>query len=208
MLAKLTLIGLNEYYKQTHPTRTLFDNLTLPNNIDKGVCVNHILLRYGEFCVLYPNPDFMYDAIKIFSDTYNRTFTKWADALNIEYSPLENYDRFEDWRDIGESINTISSNTTDRITNDQTITKKVSPFENNEFQNSNEDSASVINDSTAWTAGRTDINTDNTRTGHTHGNIGVTTSQQMLEAELNISKWNIYENIAKLFANEFCIMIY
>lgn len=208
MLAKLTLIGLNEYYKQTHPTRTLFDNLTLPNNIDKGVCVNHILLRYGEFCVLYPNPNFMYDAIKIFSDTYNRTFTKWADALNIEYSPLENYDRFEDWRDIGESINTISSNTTDRITNDQTITKKVSPFENNEFQNSNEDSASVINDSTAWTAGRTDINTDNTRTGHTHGNIGVTTSQQMLEAELNISKWNIYENIAKLFANEFCIMIY
>lgn len=208
MLAKLTLIGLNEYYKQTHPTRTLFDNLTLPINIDKDVCVNHILLRYGEFCVLYPDPDFMYDAIKIFSDTYNRTFTKWADALNIEYSPLENYDRFEDWRDIGESINTISSNTTDRITNEQTITKKVSPFENNEFQNSNEDSASVINDSTAWTAGRTDINTDNTRTGHTHGNIGVTTSQQMLEAELNISKWNIYENIAKLFANEFCIMIY
>lgn len=208
MLAKLTLIGLNEYYKQTHPTRTLFDNLTLPNNIDKDVCVNHILLRYGEFCVLYPDPDFMYDAIKIFSDTYNRTFTKWADALNIEYSPLENYDRFEDWRDIGESINTISSNTADRITNEQTITKKVSPFENNEFQNSNQDSASVINDSTGWTGGRTDINTDNTRTGHTHGNIGVTTSQQMLEAELNISKWNIYENIGKLFANEFCIMIY
>ena len=208
MLAKLTLIGLNEYYKQTYPTRTLFDNLTLPAIIDKDACVNHILLRYGEFCVLYPNPDFMYDAIKVFSDTYNRTFTKWADALNIEYSPLENYNRFEDWRDIGESINTISSNTTDRITNEQTITKKVSPFENNQFQNSNEDSASVINDSTAWTAGRTDINTDNTRTGHTHGNIGVTTSQQMLEAELNISKWNIYENIAKLFANEFCIMIY
>ena len=208
MLAKLTLIGLNEYYKQTHPTRTLFDNLTLPDIIDKNACVSHILLRYGEFCVLYPNPDFMYDAIKVFSDTYSRTFTKWADALNIEYSPLENYNRFEDWRDIGESINTISSNTTDRITNEQTITKKVSPFENNQFQNSNEDSASVINDSTASTTGRTDINTDNTRTGHTHGNIGVTTSQQMLEAELNISKWNIYENIAKLFANEFCVMIY
>lgn len=208
MLAMLTLIGLNEYYKQTHPTRTLFDNLTLPNIIDKDACVNHILLRYGEFCVLYPNPDFMYDAIKVFSDTYNRTFTKWADALNIEYSPLENYNRFEDWRDIGESINIISSNTIDRITNNQTITKKVSPFENNEFQNSNEDSAAVINDSAASTAGRTDINTDNARRGHTHGNIGVTTSQQMLEAELNISKWNIYENIAKLFANEFCIMIY
>lgn len=208
MLAKLTLIGLNEYYKQTHPTHTLFDNLTLPDSINKDVCVNHILMRCGEFCVLYPNPDFMYDAIKVFSDTYARTFTKWAEALAIDYSPLENYDRFEDWRDIGDSTNIISSNATDKIINNQTITKKVAPFESTEFQNSNEDSASVINDSTAWTSGRTDIDTTNTRTGHTHGNIGVTTSQQMLEAELNISKWNIYENIAKLFANEFCIMIY
>ena len=44
--------------------------------------------------------------------------------------------------------------------------------------------------------------------GRTHGNIGVTTSQQMLEAELKISKWNIYEEITNLFLNEFVIYTY
>lgn len=41
-----------------------------------------------------------------------------------------------------------------------------------------------------------------------YGNVGVTTSQQMLEAELNIRRWNIYEQIADMFIEEFCIMIY
>lgn len=44
--------------------------------------------------------------------------------------------------------------------------------------------------------------------GHLHGNIGVTTSQQMLQEELDISKWNIYENITDLFLTEFVIPIY
>ena len=41
-----------------------------------------------------------------------------------------------------------------------------------------------------------------------YGNIGVTTSQQMLQSELDIQKWNIYEHIADMIISEFCIMIY
>lgn len=41
-----------------------------------------------------------------------------------------------------------------------------------------------------------------------YGNIGVTTSQQMLQAELDIDLWNIYEHIADLFIEEFCVMLY
>ena len=40
------------------------------------------------------------------------------------------------------------------------------------------------------------------------GNIGVTTSQQMLQSELDIARWNMYEHIADLFCSEFCIMVY
>ena len=40
------------------------------------------------------------------------------------------------------------------------------------------------------------------------GNIGVTTSQQMLQSELDIARWNLYEHIADLFCSEFCIMVY
>ena len=46
------------------------------------------------------------------------------------------------------------------------------------------------------------------RTGRAHGNIGVTTSQQMLQAEWDVAKLNIYEEAADLFLNEFCIYVY
>lgn len=53
-----------------------------------------------------------------------------------------------------------------------------------------------------------DDNYTNTHKARLFGNIGVTTSQQMLQSELDIAKWNLYEHIADLFCNEFCIMVY
>ena len=43
---------------------------------------------------------------------------------------------------------------------------------------------------------------------HLYGNIGVTTSAQMLKEFLDIERFNIYEQIADIFIDEFCIMVY
>ena len=40
------------------------------------------------------------------------------------------------------------------------------------------------------------------------GNIGVTTSQQMLEAELTIAEWSLYDHLSDVFIREFCIPVY
>ena len=48
----------------------------------------------------------------------------------------------------------------------------------------------------------------NKHKGRTHGNIGVTTSQQMLTQEWEVAKLNIYEEAADLFLSEFTIFIY
>ena len=45
-------------------------------------------------------------------------------------------------------------------------------------------------------------------TGHLFGNIGVTTSQQMLKEEWEVAKLNIYDEAADMFLNEFCIYVY
>ena len=45
-------------------------------------------------------------------------------------------------------------------------------------------------------------------TAHLYGNIGVTTSTQMLTEFMNFNRFNIYEQIANLFIDEFCIMVY
>ena len=46
-------------------------------------------------------------------------------------------------------------------------------------------------------------------TTHLYGNIGVTTSQQMLRAELELAaELDFYKMVAKQFAEKFCILVY
>lgn len=52
-------------------------------------------------------------------------------------------------------------------------------------------------------------NATDTKESHISGNIGVTTSQQMLEQELEISvKLNVMKIITESFKNRFCILVY
>lgn len=45
-------------------------------------------------------------------------------------------------------------------------------------------------------------------TGRIHGNIGVTTTQKMILEEIDVSKFNIYDEISNLFLTEFVIYTY
>ena len=96
-LSKITLIGMQQYFLNIE--QSLFDNLTVPEGIDKDTLVDNILLEGGEFEVLYGNPEFVRNAIGVWSKKWQRTFEKWVAVLAIDYSPLENYDRIEDWED-------------------------------------------------------------------------------------------------------------
>lgn len=63
---------------------------------------------------------------------------------------------------------------------------------------------------TTLTHGETvDRTGENTRENHTTGNIGVTTSQQMLEQEIEVSaKLNIFKIILDSFKERFCLLVY
>lgn len=57
----------------------------------------------------------------------------------------------------------------------------------------------------------TDTRLDNLRDDHSlraYGNIGVTTTQQMIQQELDIRRNNLYDMIADQFLMEFCILVY
>lgn len=49
---------------------------------------------------------------------------------------------------------------------------------------------------------------DNTNTRIEQGNIGVTTTQQMIEAERQLVKFNIYDLIIDSFKQRFCLLLY
>lgn len=213
--AKITLIGMYNY------DNTLFDLLSLPEDIDKQTLVDNILLRSGEFEVLYPDMDFLKYSIGAWSRKWQRTFDRWITALNIEYNPLENYDRQEDWtdnRDVSgtnsETTGGTSSSTTGGSTS-STTTNKISAYDagnalttRDQTEVSGTDSSTSSGSTSLTESGSHSLDDDLTHSGRIHGNIGVTTSQQMLQAELDLGLWNIYEKITDLFLTEFVLPIY
>ena len=220
--AKITTIGFHNWM-QSH-NDDLFSKMNLPVGIDKDTLIDNILLRAGEFEVVYSNPFFYQNAIGVWSAKHKRTFEKWANALSIEYNPIENYDRKEEWEDVGKSkentTNKSNGNSTGYTSGSTSLNgvndNKVSAYDSNGYQPESQNT----NTSTGTDSSNTRTNTNNSivndvdansnlkHSGRIHGNIGVTTTQQMLESELSLSSWNVYEHITDLFIEEFCIAIY
>ena len=64
-------------------------------------------------------------------------------------------------------------------------------------------------DETTFNSTMTDRHTGTENyTSRVHGNIGVTTSQQMIQSELELRKFDIYEEIAGRFEHEFLVQVY
>ena len=199
---KLTLIGYDTFFKNENDD--LFKNLDLPEGLDKDTLTQNILLEGGEFEVLYADPIFMQSAIGVWSKREYDTFLRWVKALEIEYNPLENYDRHEDWTDTLDSDSTSRSQGT--VDTNSTSTLDVSAYDSTGYQP--KDKTSDLIDTDTTDSNTSTLDNKARHTGHVHGNIGVTTSQQMLESELDLGYWNIYSRITEMFIKEFCIMIY
>ena len=277
-LAKITMTGMEEWLN--HFDKSLFDLFVLPEDVDRDNCIDNIMLECGEFETLYSDPEFMRAAIGTWSKKHYRTFDKWARALKLEYSPLENYDRFEDWWDYSEkdndntrtldhqdkrtldtqnkrTLDTENKRTldtqdeetrdiSDETTYDKTTTteNEVSAFDSSSYQPADkstmdEDGTVTVDGTGTDTFTHTGTDTmnntgtdtlDNTGTdtvdysgtikdeggetvnsshgGRIHGNVGVTTSQQMLQSELDIARFNLINQITDLFLTELCICVY
>lgn len=297
--ATMTLIGMYNW------DNTLFDNLQVPDGVDKATLIDNILIRSGEFEVLYSDFDFMKFSIGAWSRKWYPTLERWVDALSIEYNPLENYDRQEDWTDfrdikgsengknsgsigrnengndsLGRTENGSGTDTESRTentnqngsesrtensrnsgsttgTSGSTTTTNVSAYDGGSTYTPKEQLIVSASDGTtssgavslavsglhadtisltvsgmqnklnSLTVSQANLHSltvseaqlhsftvsrvtddDLTHSGRIHGNIGVTTSQQMLLSELQLGYWNIYEKITDIFLTEFVIPVY
>lgn len=201
-MSKITLIGLNNY------DPTLFDNLVIPEGIDRETLIDNILLKSDEFEVIYADFDFNKSLIGLLSKKWYRTIEKWYAALQLEYNPIENYDRYEEYTDKGISSGNVSAHDTTQASGNGTTQTDVSAFDSSGYQPKDKVSSNSGSTSKADSSSESTNNTVNEHTGHLHGNIGVTTSQQMLQSELDIALFNLYDRIAMLFVAELVIPIY
>lgn len=212
-MSLLTVEGLYNY------DNTLFDGFNVPKGLVKQIAIDAILMRTRELEILYPDFTYMKNRITIWSNKYQINWKKLYDTTVLEYNPIENYDRVEDWTDTDDETissardNTVKSTSTNEILNNVNITDQNTAFnagladhakqitagdttENGNITNTEKEN---VND------GR---NRNHTRTGRAHGNIGVTTSQQMIQSERDLVVFNLYDVIAESFIENFCLMVY
>ena len=208
--AKITLWGMFHYLQLQEDD--LFTNLNLPPEMDTGTFIDTLMQRGGEFEVLYADADCFKAFIGTWSDKYYAMFERQLRALAIEYDPLENYDRKEEWSDLRQSNDKQKNNSSSMSSSisDREDEQKVSAYDSSSYSPKEQNTGK--NKINASDVGVNDSehqgNESGLRTGRAHGNIGVTTSQAMLQAEWEVAKLNIYEEAADLFLNEFCIYVY
>ncbi len=212
-MSLLTVEGLYNY------DNTLFDGFNVPEGLVKQIAINAILMRTRELEILYPDFSYMKNRITIWSNKYQINWKKLYDTTVLEYNPIENYDRFEDWTNTDDETtssardNTIKNTSTNEIMNSVNITDQNTSFNDGLADHAKQitDEDTTENGSITNTekenanAGRTGTHT---RTGRTHGNIGATTSQQMIQSERDLVVFNLYDVIAESFIENFCLMVY
>ena len=182
----------------------LFKDLELPSEVNKDDFIGNLLFKSGEFELLYPSDDYMRKNIPLWGRKWKATFEKWCIGQKADWNPIENYDRYEDFTDVGHTDG--SGTDTTGVTGGGTTTDNVSAFDSTTYQPSSQSVADTHSNSTSTTSATND--STNTRTGHIHGNIGVTQASEMLENYYEIAKWNILDHMAEVFIQEFCIPVY
>lgn len=224
-MAMLTLQGLYNYDSR------LFDLMKVPKQLNVNTVIRTLCDRTRELELLYPELQYMKQRIGIWSDRNIWSWQKMCDVLDEEYNPIENYDRIEEWSDQNQSTETShdqsdESNGFENVRTDNLKEKNTGTNrrQNVAFNSGLTDAEKNIVDGSINNTGtqkhlesghRNTINdgdksgnSSSTHLGRVHGNIGVTTTQQMIQSELELAKFNIYETIADSFVQEFCLMIY
>ena len=174
MVATLSLLGLYSFRGD------ILDDFKLPEGIDRDDFIEMLLFDTAELELLTPDPDIMKQLLGRWSNVRVNAWSKMLETEMIEYNPIHNYDRQEDWVDDG-----TGSSVTDL-------------------------SVAGFNDADMADRERTGTGTT-TQSRHTariSGNIGVTTTQQMLESERESRKYSTVYEIIGEFKERFCLLVY
>lgn len=213
---------------------TIFDLMQIPSGITKQTLITNLLAELAELEVLYPNAVVMKNLIGIWSNKQIGVWNKLYATTQYEYDPIENYNRYEEGTRASEGSTVHSGTDRHTIDRDSGGTDRTSETAQNNHFIAGFNSASSGSDdglvkqtrddatnSSSVTYGRTEditdsllhgehVNTENedSHSLHIHGNIGVMTTQQMIESEREIDRFNMYDIIIDDFKNRFCILIY
>lgn len=217
-IVKATIIGLENLLQSQNDS--LFKDIVLPTGIDKQILVDTIVLKCAELEVYYFNPGYMKEVTNHFFKKHYNTFEKWVEGLSVTWNPIENYDRYEDWKDAGKDKKTgkrtdeSSVQDTTEATGSGETKNNVTTYDSGTYKPDGQTESSSGSKSESTTHGNNQTDTEengeneNIHSGRIHGNIGVTQASEMLENWMDVWRFNIYDEIAGLYKDEFCVGVY
>ena len=207
-----------------------FSGANVPEPLNLETVINAIMIRCGLLTPVYPEPDVFREMTRHWFDTKQWTFEHLIKVIQAEYSPIENV--FEDRTETtthghtetrsGSYKDTTGGKDERDITNSGTdsTTNQISAYNSATYQPDNKSDTThghkVEDDVTYGRTSERIYNNDKMTHGgvdklevNRHGNIGVTTNQQMINEELELLRhFDIYSYIAKMFETDMMIMIY
>lgn len=153
------------------------------------------------------------DYIALYGKSHKYEYDKLVDTLSLEYNPIENYSMTEKGTDTrtpnitqtnkGVNTNTVGVDTS--ITTGKTTFDKSDSFINDtKTTNTGTNTDTQDINTTVTTAGTEKTVHEFTRSG----NIGVTTSQQMIESERQLAMFSVVDLFVKAIADIILIGVY
>ena len=135
----------------------------------------------------------------------------WMRLWNAEvavYDPVHNYDMHEEGTRTGNNRN--ESQSTDETHHGRSNTSRYSHYGfNSQSSNPSDEDVTTEGGTTNLNRnGSVDYTINEGTTLHRYGNIGVTTNQQMIEAERSIRMWNYFNSVYKDIDSVLAIRIY
>lgn len=197
--AKISVLGL---YRSD---KTLFDVFHLPGRVRLDVIVDEIISETMDLETIYHNPESFKVVLDAWSAHRVESWRRLDEVFRIEYDPIENYNRYEDWKDDrkdnSEAYMAGSSN------GESLRIGKKAGFDSNSPKTANSDSVEDSEKTKQNSQGS--FKSKSNHSGHVHGNIGVTTSQQMIQSEKELRMdSDIYRIIVAEFIEKFCVLVY
>ena len=192
------MILINDFLKEYSGQLSILDI------VDSAKVEIFYKVNYGNFSFPMTSAD-----LKAIWDYYlfesAENLKKSVDVLKSEYNPISNYDRNET------NTKTLTNNQTNTSTDTNTIGEKavtdtVSAFDSSTYSPNSQTTESEHTDTLTKNGSLTNNQTE-TFTSNVSGNIGVTTSQQMIESEIELRKVQVISDFLKKFASTYFIYI-
>lgn len=223
-MAMLSILGLYNL------DPTIFDYLTLPTlaeaqkstkaelisepfEPDKETLIAYICMELAELSLVYPSPDSIKEMIRVWSRVHHQEWVDLYATMIMAYNPIWNKDGTRTHTVEGDlHVMTGGTHTNTGVHQTTENWDEVTGFDSTEPQpythSKTKTDGDIKDNQNTFVYDSQKDHANYTETDSETGNIGVTTTQQMLKEQREIVQYNLYKHICDEFKEQFCVMVY